>query len=74
MLQLIVSAGVINSRVKSIKRVSGKGYYDRLLATNKDSFSPAVKQIGLDLLRTLPNNKYYDKQDAGGVSILQYTV
>jgi hypothetical protein len=52
-----------------MKKVSGTGYYKRLLATKKDSLSsPAEKQIGLDLLRTLPNNKYYDKQNADGVS------
>lgn len=28
----------------------------------------AVNQIELDLLRTLPTNKYYDKPDAKGVS------
>ena len=52
--------------MKPIKRVSGSGYYERLLKSKKDS--PAVKQIGLDLLRTLPSNKHYDKQDADGVS------
>ena len=52
-----------------MKKVSGTGYYKRLLASKKDSLSsPAEKQIGLDLLRTLPNNKYYDKQNADGVS------
>ena len=30
--------------------------------------SVAVNQIELDLLRTLPTNKYYDKPDAQGVS------
>ena len=29
--------------------------------------SVAVNQIELDLLRTLPTNKYYDKADAQGV-------
>jgi len=29
--------------------------------------SVAVNQIELDLLRTLPTNKYYDKPDAQGV-------
>ena len=31
--------------------------------------SVAVNQIELDLLRTLPTNKYYDKPDAQGVCV-----
>ena len=58
----------VNSHVKCTKRMSGSGYYKRLLASKKDNFSPAEKQISLDLLRTLPNNKYYDQQNADGVS------
>ena len=60
----------INCHVKRTKKISGTGYYKRLLAAKKDSLGPAEKQIGLDLLRTLPNNKYYDKQSADGVSTL----
>ncbi|CAB3999718.1 Hypothetical predicted protein [Paramuricea clavata] len=61
----------VNCHVKRTKRVSGSGYYKRLLASKKDSFCPAEKQIGLDLLRTLPNNKYYDKQNADGIDQLR---
>ena len=32
--------------------------------------SVAVNQIELDLLRTLPTNKYYDKPNAQGVCVL----
>ena len=31
--------------------------------------NPATKQIELDLLRTLPNNKHYDTIESPGVSI-----
>ena len=31
--------------------------------------SPAIGQIELDLLRTLPNNIYFDNQEAKGVSM-----
>ena len=31
--------------------------------------SPAIGQIELDLLRTLPNNIYFDNQEAKGVSV-----
>ncbi|XP_028405007.1 TBC1 domain family member 2B-like isoform X2 [Dendronephthya gigantea] len=61
----------VNSHVKPTKRISGTGYYKRLLASKKDTFCPAEKQIGLDLLRTLPNNKYYDKQNADGIDQLR---
>ncbi|XP_046855740.1 TBC1 domain family member 2B-like isoform X1 [Xenia sp. Carnegie-2017] len=61
----------INDHVKSTKRMSGSGYYKRLLDSKKDNFCPAEKQIGLDLLRTLPNNRYYDKHNAEGIEQLR---
>ena len=49
------------------KKIAGDGYYQNLLENIEGKPSPAVKQIELDLLRTLPNNKHYDKPDADGV-------
>ena len=45
----------------------GDGYYQQLLKSTEGKPSPAVKQIELDLLRTLPNNKHYEKMDSDGV-------
>ena len=46
-----------------------KGLYHHLLEENEGKKSVAVSQIELDLLRTLPTNKYYDKPDAQGVCL-----
>ena len=46
----------------------GDRYYQQLLESTEGKPSPAVKQIELDLLRTLPNNKHYEKMDSDGVS------
>ena len=47
--------------------MAGEGYYQHLLESIKGKASPAVKQIELDLLRTLPDNKHYQTLDADGV-------
>ena len=49
--------------------MAGESYYDRLLESINGKATPAAKQIELDLLRTLPNNKHYDRPDADGVSV-----
>ena len=54
--------------VKHEKEVAGVGYFHSLLEERKDCYTPAKKQIELDLLRTLPNNKFYDRVDSKGVS------
>ena len=45
-----------------------EGQYEAILQQHAGQTSVAVNQIELDLLRTLPTNKYYDKPDAQGVS------
>ncbi|CAN8004479.1 unnamed protein product [Ixodes hexagonus] len=51
----------------------GPGYYEELLTspTITSAFDPAVKQIELDLLRTLPNNRHYETPDAPGINPLR---
>lgn len=46
-------------------------YYETLLNVARDKPNPASKQIELDLLRTLPNNKYYASPSAGGIQKLR---
>ena len=48
-------------------------YYKTLLANYNPTpnLTPAAKQIELDLLRTLPNNKHYDHQNADGIAKLR---
>lgn len=48
-------------------------YYEKLLANYNPSrnLTPAAKQIELDLLRTLPNNKHYDSPHADGIPKLR---
>ena len=52
-----------------------QGYYQALLANYNPglSLSTAAKQIELDLLRTLPNNVYYDRPHARGRKIKNKT-
>ncbi|XP_071749014.1 TBC1 domain family member 2B isoform X3 [Lepeophtheirus salmonis] len=48
-------------------------YYKKLLSNYNPSrnLTPAAKQIELDLLRTLPNNKHYDSPHADGIPKLR---
>ena len=49
-------------------------YYKKLLANCSSSgqkLTSAAKQIELDLLRTLPNNKHYDGSNADGIPKLR---
>ncbi len=48
-----------------------KDYYQNLLSTANDKPNPACKQIELDLLRTLPNNKHYASPDSDGIQKLR---
>ena len=57
----------IDECVQETRKIAGDGYYQQLLESIKGRPSPAVKQIELDLLRTLPNNKHYERLDADGV-------
>ena len=58
----------INGCVEQTRKIAGERYYQQLLESIKGKPSPAVKQIELDLLRTLPNNKHYERLDADGAS------
>ncbi|XP_045068719.1 TBC1 domain family member 2B [Coregonus clupeaformis] len=46
-------------------------YYETLLGVARDKANPASKQIELDLLRTLPNNKHYSSPSAEGIQKLR---
>ncbi|XP_053175040.1 TBC1 domain family member 2B isoform X1 [Scomber japonicus] len=46
-------------------------YYETLLNVARDKLNPASKQIELDLLRTLPNNKHYSSPSADGIQKLR---
>ncbi|XP_067047173.1 TBC1 domain family member 2B-like isoform X1 [Acropora muricata] len=61
----------INTWVQETRREMGDGYYQQLLESTEGKPSPAVKQIELDLLRTLPNNKHYEKMDSDGIAKLR---
>ena len=49
-----------------------EGEYERILTDHANQTTVAVNQIELDLLRTLPTNKYYDKPDATGVCLCNH--
>ncbi|XP_001626296.3 TBC1 domain family member 2B isoform X2 [Nematostella vectensis] len=63
----------INHFVRGTKSMAGPNYYAHLLDSiaSNIKFSPATKQIELDLLRTLPNNVHYNKPDANGIGMLR---
>jgi hypothetical protein len=74
--------GLINIKVKHVKEKVGEGYYSKLQdskSTNKTSasktstgnYDPVVKQIELDLLRTLPNNKHFESLESDGTCRLR---
>ena len=56
--------------VRLERETAGEGYFKSLLEERKNVYTPAKKQIELDLLRTLPNNKYYDRVDSEGVNCI----
>lgn len=58
---------LVNLRISNEKSMAGPGYYQNLLKEKQGVYSPSTKQIELDLLRTLPNNKYYDRIESEGV-------
>ena len=75
--------GLIGLRVKSVKEKVGEGYYQKLqdVKSSKDgkhssnktcsNYDPVVKQIELDLLRTLPNNKHFESLESDGTCRLR---
>uniref|UniRef100_A0AAY4BYI9 Rab-GAP TBC domain-containing protein n=1 Tax=Denticeps clupeoides TaxID=299321 RepID=A0AAY4BYI9_9TELE len=46
-------------------------YYKGLLSLAREKQNPASKQIELDLLRTLPNNKHYSSPSSDGIQKLR---
>lgn len=65
--------GCINMRIKNYRLSLGPEHYASLLAADKifSSLDPASKQIELDLLRTLPNNRHYETLDSVGIPKLR---
>ncbi len=61
---------LISAYIYREREVAGPGYYQSLLKEKEGVFTPDAKQIEVDLLRTLPNNKYYDHVDSEGVSLV----
>eukprot|EP00118_Oscarella_pearsei_P017856 m.179668 g.179668 ORF g.179668 m.179668 type:complete len:936 (+) comp39227_c0_seq9:595-3402(+) len=62
----------IHALTQDQRAEKGKGYYRKLLEWKNTSVTDVFyKQIELDLLRTMPNNKYYDSPDAAGIAKLR---
>lgn len=61
----------VSFHVKKFRDNLAPDYYETLLNVAQDKANPASKQIELDLLRTLPNNKHYSSPSAGGIQKLR---
>lgn len=61
----------VSFHVKKFRDNLAPDYYETLLNVARDKANPASKQIELDLLRTLPNNKHYSSPSAGGIQKLR---
>ncbi|CAL8356174.1 unnamed protein product [Lota lota] len=61
----------VSFHVRKLREHLPPGYYEALLSAARDKPNPASKQIELDLLRTLPNNKHYASPSAQGVQKLR---
>ncbi|XP_041651672.1 TBC1 domain family member 2B [Cheilinus undulatus] len=61
----------VSIHVKKFRDHLAPDYYETLLNVARDKPNPASKQIELDLLRTLPNNKHYASTSAGGIQKLR---
>ncbi|XP_067090606.1 TBC1 domain family member 2B [Osmerus mordax] len=57
--------------VKKFRDSLATDYYETLLRVAREKPNPASKQIELDLLRTLPNNKHYSSPSADGIQKLR---
>ncbi|XP_050686247.1 TBC1 domain family member 2B-like [Eriocheir sinensis] len=65
---------LIEAEVHPLKAALPSNYYQDLLARHTSSSStldPATKQIELDLLRTLPNNRHYETFFSDGIAKLR---
>lgn len=61
----------VSFHVKKFRDHLAPDYYETLLNVARDKPNPASKQIELDLLRTLPNNKHYASPSAPGIQKLR---
>lgn len=61
----------VSVHVKKFRDHLTPDYYETLLNVAREKPNPASKQIELDLLRTLPNNKHYASPSAGGIQKLR---
>ncbi|NXC17602.1 TBD2B protein, partial [Corythaeola cristata] len=61
----------VNIHVKKFKDSTVPGYFQSLLQNALEKQNPASKQIELDLLRTLPNNKHYSSPTSEGIQKLR---
>lgn len=61
----------VSFHVKKLRDKLAPDYYETLLNVARDKPNPASKQIELDLLRTLPNNKHYSSPSADGIQKLR---
>ncbi|XP_052776257.1 TBC1 domain family member 2B-like [Mya arenaria] len=61
--------GCIHYCVGEFREQQGDGYYQSLLQMKATSSmtDPAIKQIELDLLRTLPDNRHYETIESEGI-------
>nr|XP_053655434.1 TBC1 domain family member 2B-like isoform X1 [Cherax quadricarinatus] len=63
---------LIDTQVAPLKAAIPSNYYEDLLAQRTTSvLDPAAKQIELDLLRTLPNNRHYESFHSDGIARLR---
>lgn len=67
--------GLIFMRVKHKITAVGPNYYQTLLkqktVIDTKGLDPSIKQIELDLLRTLPNNKHFESLESDGTARLR---
>ncbi|XP_060115895.1 TBC1 domain family member 2B [Heteronotia binoei] len=61
----------ISLHVKKFRDSAEPGYFQNLLQNALKKQNPASKQIELDLLRTLPNNKHYASPTSEGIQKLR---
>ncbi|XP_012822167.2 TBC1 domain family member 2B isoform X1 [Xenopus tropicalis] len=60
-----------NLHIKKLKDEAAPGYFQSLLQNALEKQNPASKQIELDLMRTLPNNKHYTSPTSEGIQKLR---
>uniref|UniRef100_UPI00398F254A TBC1 domain family member 2B isoform X1 n=2 Tax=Pristiophorus japonicus TaxID=55135 RepID=UPI00398F254A len=61
----------VHLHVRKYRDKCSSGYFNSLLEKAREKQNPASKQIELDLMRTLPNNKHYASPTSEGVQKLR---